>query len=77
MSDQGVAYRENSATLSLHNRCLWVALPEQDKALIECGQPCGCSNAVPLRKGLECGVEIRDQAQSRCDATKMDNLGPD
>ena len=47
------------------------------KPLIERGQRCGCSYAVPLRKGLKRGVEVRDEAQLRCDATKMDDLGPD
>ena len=69
MSVQGVADRENPAALSLRNRGLRVALPEQGKPLIERGQPCGCGNAVPSRKGLERRVELRDQAQLRCDAT--------
>src|SRR5271169_5563650 len=77
MSDQSVADRENAAARSLHKRGLWFFLPEHGKPLIERGQPCGCSNAVPLGKGLERGVELRDQAQLRCDATKMDNPRPD
>jgi hypothetical protein len=77
MSDQRVADRKNSAALSLHKRDLRVALPEQRKPLIERGQPSGCSNAVSLSKGFERRVELRDQPQLRCDATKVDNLAPD
>jgi hypothetical protein len=62
MSDKSIADRENSAAFSLHKRGPRVALPEQGKPLIERGQPCGCSNAVPLRKCLERGVELPDQA---------------
>src|ERR1700722_9504468 len=77
MSDQSVADRENAATRSLDKRCLRVALPECGKPLIECGQLRGCSNAVSLRKGLERQVELRDQAQLRCEVAKADDVGPD
>ena len=45
--------------------------------MIERGQPCGCSDAIPLRKGFERQVELRDQPQLRRDAAKMDNPRPD
>src|SRR5258705_5768133 len=77
MPDQGVTDRENPAALSKHNESPGGGLAEGRKTLIERGQPNGCGGAVSLRKCRERRFELLDQAESRREVAKVDDVGPD
>src|SRR5215510_11416755 len=53
---------------------LRVRVRQRAKAAIERGKPCVCSGAISFRQGRERRVELRAEAESRCNPPKIDDL---
>src|SRR5262249_31366282 len=77
MLDESIREEKHHRARAQRKEGLRARLRERGRTAVELGEPCGCGGAMSLRQGRERRVELRAQAELRCNPPQIDDLAAD